>query len=341
MHGRFFMLEKIKLANFQAHKSLVLELDALTTIVGPSDTGKSAILRALRWACLNDLAGDSFIKEGAAEVKVRLEWEEHFLTRSKGRHNTYVLDGKTFSSIAREVPEPISKLLHTSAINFQSQHDGPFWFCETASEVSRQLNAIVSLGVIDSSLSFAAMEVRQAEAGKAVSTERLAQLQKEYDNTNKQSKRVEDFKALKLAYEKFKFMQGRCSELAGLAERAHTYQNQARDAQEQAARLQDLVYAARALRSTSHQLDQLEELSNQILEAEKTSSPPVFDAVEDAYEDWRESVSQFQALAGHLENIEQASKEDYATRHELEVAEFEYQKMTKGKLCPICQRPLP
>ena len=43
-------IKKIILQNFQSHKYSIVELDEqLNVIVGPSDSGKSAIIRALKW----------------------------------------------------------------------------------------------------------------------------------------------------------------------------------------------------------------------------------------------------------------------------------------------------
>ena len=47
-------LSRLSLTNFQKHERLALDLDPrLTSIAGDSDRGKSAVLRALAWLCLN------------------------------------------------------------------------------------------------------------------------------------------------------------------------------------------------------------------------------------------------------------------------------------------------
>jgi AAA15 family ATPase/GTPase len=40
-------MKKLRIKNFQIHKDLEIEFGPITTIVGPSDIGKSAVLRAL------------------------------------------------------------------------------------------------------------------------------------------------------------------------------------------------------------------------------------------------------------------------------------------------------
>lgn len=145
------MLEAIELTNFQAHADLKVEFGTgVTAIVGPTDSGKSAIIRALRWACLNQGKADAFIRHGTKEVTVRLRADGQVITRSRGPGgNQYCLGDEDYRAFGVTVPLPVERLLNLAEINFQAQHDGPFWLGETAGEVSRQLNAVVDLGVID------------------------------------------------------------------------------------------------------------------------------------------------------------------------------------------------
>jgi exonuclease VII small subunit len=58
-------------------------------------------------------------------------------------------------------------------INFQLQHDPHFWFNLSAGEVSRQLNKIVSLDVIDKTLSNLNAKVAKAKTTVEISQDRL------------------------------------------------------------------------------------------------------------------------------------------------------------------------
>ena len=156
--------------NFQGHAKLRIDFDrGITSIVGQTDAGKSAALRALRWVCTNTPAGGGFIRHHTTGVTVRLDLTadgvEHTIIRKRsadGTVNTYSLDGEEFRSFNRDVPEPIRLLLNTGPVCWQLQHDAPFWFGESASEVSRQLNAIVDLGIIDRTLTNTARAITTA-----------------------------------------------------------------------------------------------------------------------------------------------------------------------------------
>lgn len=157
------MFSRLKLVNFQRHKKLDLKLGSITTIIGASDVGKSAVLRALRWLCQNKPSGDEFIRRGADKVTVKLKAESKTITRTKGSTNTYHLDKLKLASFGSSVPDTVADHLNVSELNFQRQHDAPFWFSLTAGQVSEELNSIVDLSALDAALTFIKSKVRKAE----------------------------------------------------------------------------------------------------------------------------------------------------------------------------------
>lgn len=173
------MINSITLHNFQVHEELTIQLDPhVTTIVGPTDAGKSAVLRALRWAALNTPTGESFVRHGSKCAKVVLRAGKHKVVRVRGSGvNTYRLDHKVYEAFKGGVPDDVANLLKLTPINFQRQHDGPYWFGETAGMVSRQLNQIVDLGIIDTTLANLASSLRKAYIEVSVVEERLEQAQ--------------------------------------------------------------------------------------------------------------------------------------------------------------------
>lgn len=176
------MITKIVFRNFQNHRKTVVELDPhVTCFVGPSDTGKSALVRGLRWVCLNKPRGKSFLRKGAKQGYVQLIIDGHNIIRRQSKHGggVYYLDGEEYRAFNRDVPDDIAKLLNVSEINFQRQHDAPFWFALTAGQVSRELNQIIDLSIIDKTLAAAAAQVKRARVVAEVSTDRALTAKRE------------------------------------------------------------------------------------------------------------------------------------------------------------------
>ena len=146
------MLERIKIEGFQVHEKLDVVLDPqITTIVGETDAGKSSLIRAIRWLVLNKPRGEGFINFDMKQCFVRAKIDGTMFRRIKGgKANTYTLGkDKVFKAFGNDVPPEIQDLLSISDLNFQMQHDAPFWFSLSAAEVGRQLNKIVDLELID------------------------------------------------------------------------------------------------------------------------------------------------------------------------------------------------
>lgn len=169
------MFESVKVVGFQALLGLNVRFDPKVTVfVGPSDVGKSSAVRALVWLATNRPGGDAFLRRGAKRVWVRLKVDGHTVVREKGPGgNLYILDSRTFKAFGAGVPEPIAQLLNLGPVNVQGQHDPPWWFGLSPGEVSRELNAIVNLGLIDQSLGFLASQLRRATTETEVVYDRL------------------------------------------------------------------------------------------------------------------------------------------------------------------------
>lgn len=148
------MFEKLVIRNFQRHSHLEIDLDEkVTTIVGPSDAGKSAVIRSLRWLCQNSPSGIEFLKNGTPSVSVKLIVDGKEIERTKSAsNNAYSIDGKELKAFGQGVPAAVADVLNVDDINFQAQLDPPYWLTLTSGEVSRQLNALIDLSIIDETM---------------------------------------------------------------------------------------------------------------------------------------------------------------------------------------------
>jgi energy-coupling factor transporter ATP-binding protein EcfA2 len=262
------MIEKLKLTNFQAHRKLEIEFDPkITTIMGRTDSGKSSIIRALLWIIQNKPVGHAFVRRGKKKTTVRLVVDGKELVRQKGSDiNIYKWCGEQYKSFGNGVPDDIALFLNLSNLNFQRQHDAPFWFSETAGQVSRNLNEIVDLDVIDRSLSKSASHLRTTVATLRVNKERLEGAREKKKQLAYVPEMVEEWAAV-VGLEK-----SRADKAAGVAPvgllvgQVRAYQGKAQRARAQALAALSLVELAGAARGLGARAQKLRRLLESITE---------------------------------------------------------------------------
>ncbi len=148
------MIKSIEIQNFQSHENSVLEFHpGVNIIVGSSDSGKTAIKRALRKLIYNRPLGDAFRSNwgGDTQIIVKLD-DKEIKYHQNNSGNKYVIGSSEFKAIGTGVPEEVSKILNIADINIQSQLDGPFLLTSTSGEVAVHFNRIARIDQIDSAL---------------------------------------------------------------------------------------------------------------------------------------------------------------------------------------------
>ena len=177
------MLERLVLQNFQKHKRLDISFDRITTIIGPNDIGKSAVLRALRWVCLNSPSGVGIIRRGAKGAVAALYVDGRKVVRKRGPGvNEYWLDDEVYKAFGTGVPAPVAEFLNTADFNFQRQLDPPFWVGLPAGALAKEMNGLVDLEIIDRAVGALSHGIKTCEAGGCGSGCAVAGLQQESGN---------------------------------------------------------------------------------------------------------------------------------------------------------------
>lgn len=215
------MIEQIRIKNFQAHEDLTIEMDRVVTLTGPSDVGKSSAIRALRWAALN-VPVSSLIRDGAKQASVELIVDGRKIVRSRGSENVYQLDGQEYKAFRTDVPDAIAKLLNLTEVNFQGQHDPIYWFSSTAGDVSRQLNAVVDLSIIDATLAETVRMFNKAKTVVQIAEETLSRSVAERDGLAWVADADADLKKVEESEAEMEHIRGRKIDLdllVGLAKR--------------------------------------------------------------------------------------------------------------------------
>ena len=136
----------LSIKDFQIIKSASLTfLPGLNCIIGQSNNGKSAILRATKAAIYN-IAGTTSVRLGCNSYAVGIQANGHTVIFQKGANSAYKVDGTTLSKIGRtQIPEVAEALgikelnLNGSneEINFLDQMEKPFLLDRSETELFR------------------------------------------------------------------------------------------------------------------------------------------------------------------------------------------------------------
>lgn len=201
-------IKKLIINNFQSHKYSELEFGQdLNVIIGPSDSGKTSIIRALKWVLYNEPSGDFFIREGENEVNVTIILSDNtilkrYRTKSKNGYQLITSDGKEliFEGIGTSVPKEItditgiSKILldgdHSNAINLGEQLEGPFLLSEKTSTRANAIGRLVGVDIIDEALREVLRDIRNLNLTKNTKEASI----KELNNNIKEYNYIDDLK---------------------------------------------------------------------------------------------------------------------------------------------------
>lgn len=170
------MIESLELQGFQKHKQIKLKLSKyITTIVGLNDEGKTALIRGLYWIAANEPHNDKFINWYMDYAKGVLCLDGHRIVRYKSKNRNYYKldDNKPHKAPGFGVPEDIAKILNLGRINFQFQRDSVFLIGGSPSQISRDLNSVIDLEIMDDFLANVSSEARLRTTEEKIIRSRL------------------------------------------------------------------------------------------------------------------------------------------------------------------------
>ena len=150
------MIKSTLLKGFQSHNHTRIRfVPGVNALIGDSDAGKTAVLRAFNWVIYNRPMGDDFMSHWASEMSATVVFEDGTkITRGRDKEgNYYKLNKEMFRAFKQEVPAEIQQALNLTEINIQAQMDAPFLLSCGSGEVAQTLNKVVHLDIIDRSLS--------------------------------------------------------------------------------------------------------------------------------------------------------------------------------------------
>jgi prefoldin subunit 5 len=100
---------KVKIKNFQSAKEVAFEIKGFTALVGKSNIGKSAIIRAID-GTFSNLEGDFFVTHGEKTAQVEIQCPEiHVIWRKGGGYNNYTINDEDLENVGRGSPHQITE----------------------------------------------------------------------------------------------------------------------------------------------------------------------------------------------------------------------------------------
>lgn len=203
------MIDHIAIRNFQSLQDITLDLKPLTVIVGPSSSGKSAFIRALRALAANR-RGTDFITHGERTSSISAHLTSNdpercgtvTLTRStQTSPNSYTLipddpnhplhPKAEFTKLGGDVPVPVSEFLgiptEQIALSVAGQFDKPYLLDASGTEVARTFGALTNAHIILNA-------ARESNRQKLSSSQTL---RTRADDLDAIKQRIPEFQALK------------------------------------------------------------------------------------------------------------------------------------------------
>lgn len=340
------MIEYIEIRNFQAHKKLRIDFDEpITTIIGSTDSGKSAIIRALVWVITNKPGGDSFIRHGKNKCSVEIGLENgHAVQRIRGKkENTYILDGKVFNAIKTDVPEEMKKIFNISENCIQQQHDPIFWFSSSAGEVARKLNLIVNLDIIDFTLS----QILSKQKTAKIEFDLLQQMVKEKEQLLVNCDKVE------LAIQMVNRVEDNRRRYAENKEKIEQLANQTNNLQNMESEIvilsrdngeKQLITFYEDARKNTSSITNIGSIISQIKNVEKQMENHlefdmgIFTKMEQLIVDFSSNKKGISKISELVENIQDFDLQVTKQEDKLKKEEQDFHKNLKNEICPLCGR---
>ncbi|ARK30933.1 AAA family ATPase [Halalkalibacter krulwichiae] len=196
-------IKAVRLENFQSHLDTYIEFNqGLNVIVGQSDSGKTAILRGIRWALFNQPRGTDFIRVSGDFVRVTVLFENDTViirerTSSKNRYTIRKPDQEelVLEGFGIHVPDEVLQahgMGHLKIdqdneimIHLSQQLDGPFLLEQTSSIRAKTLGRIsgahfLDMAIRDTTKDLSQLNLRMKQ--EQVVIDKLKEELKEYEH---------------------------------------------------------------------------------------------------------------------------------------------------------------
>lgn len=328
-------MDEVDIRGFQNHVNSRFTLGRVTTFVGPTDSGKSAVLRAVRWACVNEPAGDEFVNHDSDSCRVKLKFGVNTVGRHRGKKvNKYVLNGTDLKPFG--VPDLVRDLVNVTEDNFGDQLDPVFWLTLRPGEASKRLNAVVNLGLIDRTLAAAGREVHRLKVAEGLTRDRLKSARAERDSLRWAEEAVVKIEKIEKIHATIAQLHQDRLEIARMVEGISRASETIQTRYSAVRALRAAIRAEDRRRSVAAEVSDLESLLNKLSEIEKLQRRPLPDL--ERLSRSRERLEAVRLQVRHLQSclfaIQNLNYEIDQCDEEIE--ELDHRIRSVPRRCPVC-----
>lgn len=199
-------IKSLELTNVQKHSHLVLTFaNGINIIYGQTDSGKSCIIRAIRWLFFNDVSSDVIRKEGTKKTSVKVELDNGAIVERirTDTINRYILtigkEVKEFDSIGKDIPEEIKKIIQVRPIeidkeslilNVSKQISMPFLMDKPGSFRMKLFNLLTGNDIIDKVMQDLNKDILQIGREEKSEVVHLEEFRKDLETVEKDKEQI-------------------------------------------------------------------------------------------------------------------------------------------------------
>ena len=214
------MLKRLQLKNLQGDKETdIIFTPRVNVLLGKSNSGKTTKFRAIDWIMNNAVSGakllSSFAKRGdvcSSRLLLTDGQVERFYSKST---NGYKLNGTELKAIGKGVPDEVAEVLNFGELNVKSQHEGFFMLNDSGGKIAKQLNELVDLEIIDTTIANLNSKSREINSRVKFKKEELVEKEKDLEKYKDVNSAISSFKLIEKLVEKKETLQKDVISLGG------------------------------------------------------------------------------------------------------------------------------
>lgn len=180
--------DSVNVQNVQSIKSAELDFPArpgggsFVTVVGPSSSGKSAFLRAVRALISNTSSASTLLRAGTKAFEVSAETTSGAVAIKRGAsQSVYTVDGKTYTKCGTTAPDAATEVFGFSDpdLHVRFQFDRPYLLSETSGQAAHVLATLSNAHILRDASSEATKISRREAQTSSMLTDEVAQSEEE------------------------------------------------------------------------------------------------------------------------------------------------------------------